>query len=188
MPKASEPAADYDPTKDSGLAHRCVRKFGLTPLDADYDDAAQVALIGLMKARETWKPDVRPWPIWATIIVFRHLQRWNRVRLRNGLVDVRDSPDLDDPQTPPIHLTLNPSNVAGDDPDPALSLDRDERSERIRALVAGLPERIRFICEGILAGKTMTEIAREMGRSRQLVLFLLRKYQARLQLLFADAA
>lgn len=137
------------------LVHAAVRRLGLRPWDADYEDACQEARI--VAWQRTPEYDGRTTiKAWLSLCIRHHLADWNRARRGRGLHKGRGEGQ------PTVHtLAFDPG--ANEEP----GIDLADEAEWLRRRVAELPDpTTRGICEAVLAGQTFKDYGLARGRSR----------------------
>ncbi len=140
--------------------------------DVDYEDLVQAALLGILRAREDYRPEAGSWATYSARYIKGEIFR--ELGVRRGVM-------------PPAALSLDaPASEDGDEPllnsiadksvaEPDAALLSDELSQTVRRAVARLenPRQRESVQRAELDGEALSEVAGELGvsqeRARQLV-------------------
>lgn len=146
--------------EDGFLHHLVVSVTGLYQGDALYEDALQEARFETAIVRHKFDPN-RPggttWKSFLAIYVRSRLKRWIRKERRKGLTFVWDRSVKG--RRRQIKFQPITEDISASSP----LHDWQEVVEQIRRIVATLPAKERLVCELILNGEPLRQIARRQG-------------------------
>lgn len=149
--------------------------------DASADDAAQETFLAVWRSAKTYRGDApgRAWILRIALNKARSAGRWRSVRRWLSL----DHAAGGEPDAPALgEAVADPSPEA----DPAGIRERDDRAERLRAAVEGLPPRQKEMVLLRLEGLEINEIAAAVGAAEGTVKATLHQARARLEPLLKE--
>jgi len=149
--------------ENMGLAVSIAQKY--SNVKAPMDDIVSAARVALVKAARGWNPEKGPFVSYAGTAIRNALNglfHTEGQRARTELTTLDEPLDADGMTLADVLPGATAADVLG-------PIEARETSEALQAAIARLPEYPRAVLQGLAAGRTMEDIGRERGVSKQAV-------------------